>query len=509
MKRTSVILFLTLAIGVTMTLDQATGHQWPKQPRECGNAALDVLNGKYDPTSSRRPAAQPQLGTPPVQAAPPEVVGKTSLADRVRARIAELKGVTQDSIEPVDNLRDARKQIDLLKQRREDLMKKIEAEDQALVRDLDDRTGEMEENWSDVAAAVMDGERRSRKEWSVLLQELRDKAERSGELFGSDDGQVNWSAILDQYPGRPLEVAPGLQLPKDLRTSLALTELEQLKQAFASGERPRGMHPQDWIALQDRFNRDIAELQADLASAATELHRRHALQLQDIDRAIINAEEFFNLLDDGTDFTTDQGRDLAWRIHQARLMELEELDSRLAVQENDEVTVDNIRIDPLNPGTTIEDIGRRIHLAGRPAAPPAEQAQQISSEELPGRYPAQSQVNTDRQYERLLQEDIQRKQRELAQLNVANERVAADIEAADQARLTRYATELYRGDALLGEENNTEARNELIEKKRQQLAETRDQRIKKREKELADDIWLAEDSLQRSRKLLEEFNAEP
>ena len=514
----SVVMVLAFVFGMAVTADQASAQIRPpeKKERQCSNAVLDTLNGKYDPTSTRRPAPRPQPQNQSPAAAPsttpaPVVAGKSSLADRMRDRIAELKEVSQQTIEPAGSRGDAQKQIDLLKQRREDLRRKIEAADQTLTGDLADRVLECEQEWADTAEAVLDGKRRSRSEWSQLLKGLRDKANQSERSSDSNESQIDWHSPLDHYPGLPLELDPELQSADDVdpRADIKRPSLEDLKQKFTYGDRPRGMHPQDWIELQDRFRRDIAELEADLGSVTTEQRRRHALQLRDIDRAIMDAEELFDVLSGYENATPHERRDLAWRIHQARLLQLEEMLRRLDEQASTDHEVDGIVIDPLNPHRTVEDIGRRIQLAGRPAAPPAQQAQQIEPEEVPGRYPSQAQIDADGQYERMLQADIERYQRDLARLNVARERAAADIEAADEAQLSRYATDLYRNDVALGQEDETGARKALVDRKRKQLADSRRQRIDKRSDELAEDIRMTESSLQRSKKLLEEFRAEP
>lgn len=323
-----------------------------------------ILRGANNPTEVRR-RETPSTAKKTNPLVKPQRSFKER-AEQLKEQISKLKKKGYFDLDPIGSPKEAAGKIEELKKRRESLDAKFEGKVAEATKEAVSATKQFDKKWSEITGVMTDGKDRTREEWMSVYR----KSVEQRKSVDPDSGDK---------PAR-----------KDLR-------FDEIRKVVDQAKKPRGVPAQIWARIQDQFFKELATLQAQVASARKRVKAQQDRELGSIDRAIADAEKNFrNLADAGKKPTDKELRGLAWQLHRTRIAELIALYNRLMLADLEAEGLPNkiqIAIKPMSPSETLEDVARQIETSNRPGAPTRGQFDDWDGEGLPDLFPNDLELN--------------------------------------------------------------------------------------------------------------------
>lgn len=348
------------AIISLLTVILASGHLVAQDDTNKKKQGIGgILRGENNPTEVRRRNSQPTAKQPDPLVKPKQSFKER--AEQLKEQIAKLNKKGYLDLDPIGSPKEAAGKIEELKKRRKSLDAKFEGQVAEATKDAVKSANQFEEKWSEITGAMTDGKSRTRDEWMSIYK----KSVEQRKSAGSDS---------TDKPSK-----------KDLK-------FDEIRKIVDQAKKPRAVPAQIWSQIQDQFFKELAALQAQVASARNRVNSQRDREMKAIDRAIADAEKHFrNLVDAKTKPSDNELRNLAWQIHRARIAQLVALYNRLMLADLEAEGLPNkiqIAIKPMSPSETLEDVARQIETSNRPGAPTRGQFDNWEGEGLPDLFPS-------------------------------------------------------------------------------------------------------------------------
>ncbi len=476
------------------------GADSQNDPPEKQGGLLGAFSGEDDPTDDRGPKSEaPPATEPKPKSLKPSIVHSPPDPKALDKCIEYLEGLNYETLEHAPSLEKARDRINWLRNRAQRLRYLNDKKTAATIQALEDHKKRMEERWLELAGTLKDGKERTVQEWAVLANgvlgesgdyippaevEPEKAADETLDLDALEDWDPNEEPKEDENETDPLDP------PKPPETVIDTTPptLEDLIEAVKGQQKPQTMHPLSWARLLDKFGQDLAEFRAAYTAAMKRLAQERSSQYDQVAKSLRAAQRTYADLQklDGRKGQALR-RHLAYRIYQAELaqLRLQRADlSRMAEERQGQDTERSmyIRITPMAPENTLNDLARMMEVSGTAGPPEADAYKDLGAEGLPDLYPPDSNIIVDErvQYGNLIKANIARYQRKLRDIHDRMANAETLVKQRERKVLRREASKLREKDRLAGKEGHplNEAQNRrTLREIQQELAAARPQHI--------------------------------
>ncbi len=364
-------------------------------PEEKEPGFKKVLHEEKEPNEGRKREAKPTT-----KQAKPLAKPQRSFKDRaldIKKQIAKLQKEGYSELDLIKSPKEAAAKINELKERRKSLDAKFKGDVAEATKETVKAADQFGEKWSSITGSMTDGKSKTKEEWMAIYRKSIGKRASKDPDSKGKPGSDN-------------------------------VRFDEIRNVMDQAKKPRGVSAQLWARVQDQFFKELAELQAKVASARKKVSDQQKRELGSIDRAISDAATNFQNLVDAKEKPSDaQIRNLAWQIQRARIAELIALHNRLMLADLEAEGLPNkiqIAIKPMSPSETLEDIARKIETSNRPGAPSRGQFDDLDADGLPNLFPSDPDLNKLKElmdrgefYGNILKSRMDRNRRLLEDLN--------------------------------------------------------------------------------------------